>query len=476
MNGVWISNQYQEGKGTPSTLFAPWDNTPLLEFQHCSPEQIEQAIQLAHMTFSQFSKMPAYLRRDVLIRITNGLRDNLERFATTIAKEAAKPIQDARNEVNRAVFTFQLASEEATRFAHGEWISLDQTVMSKGRSALVKRFPRGVVLGITPFNFPLNLVAHKVAPAIACGCPIVLKPAPQTPMTALMLAELCKECGLPENVLQVIVCEGNVIQPFVNDERFGLVSFTGSEQVGWLLRRQVQNPLALELGGNGAVLIDETYTNLNYAVQRCLIGSYSYAGQICISVQRIYVVESIYQDFVEMFIKEIPTYIVNDPLLLETKLSCMIHEQAAIRAENWLSEAVQAGAKILFGGYREKNRFQPTLITQVPKHCKLYREEVFAPIAIIEKVPNWKQGLIEINDSKYGLQAGYFSSHLERLFYAFNHLEVGGLVCNDVPTFRSDTYPYGGVKRSGLGREGVKYAMEEMSERKVMVLPPDRDV
>lgn len=470
MTGCWISNQSLEGKGVPSVLRSPWNQEDLLEFRHGSKEQLNDAIQFAYETFPKFSKTSAYQRRDWLLSISMELNQRKISFAETIAKEAGKPISDALNEVTRAVSTFQLASEETTRFSNGELVSLDQTPMSKGRSALIRRFARGVVLGITPFNFPLNLVAHKVAPALACGCPIVLKPAPQTPMTAMMLADLCKDCGLPADVLQVCVCEGDVVEGFVSDSRFGLVSFTGSESVGWKLRKLVDKALALELGGNGAVLIDET-ADIERAVHRCLIGGYAYAGQVCISVQRIYVVKGVYQEFLTSFLQKIPSWKIDDPLLSETKISCMINETAANRAKSWLNEAITEGATILYGGRCENNRFEPTVVTKVPLSCNLYTEELFAPITIVESVSDWKTGIDCINNSRFGLQAGFFTENIQRVFYAYETLEVGGVICNDVPTFRSDTYPYGGVKRSGLGREGVKYAMEEMSERRVLVLP-----
>ncbi|MDK9701331.1 MAG: aldehyde dehydrogenase family protein [bacterium] len=467
----WINGKNEAGQGEATTVRAPWSGDVIAEYRQASPEQIARSLDIATTLFPVFSRSPAYERRDCLQRVVKALTEQQELFAHTIAVEAGKPIRDARGEVLRAIATFQLAVEEAIRFANGEYLSLDHTPMAKGRSAIVRRFPQGVVLGITPFNFPLNLVAHKVAPSLAIGAPIVLKPAPQTVRTALLLARIVTEAGFPAGALQVVPCAGETIEPFVTDERVKHITFTGSALVGWKLKRLTfDRPVTLELGGNGAVLIDET-ADIERTVKRCLIGGYSYAGQVCISVQRIYVVESVFARFVELFKSGVQALQLGDPLNESSDLSCLISESAAIRVESWISEAINQGAKAVCLGKRTGNQLLPTFLTHVPETCSLAEEEVFGPVTFANPVSDWNDGLDAINYSRYGLQAGYFTRDMQRVLAAFQRLEVGGVIADDIPTFRSDSTPYGGVKNSGVGREGVRYAMEEMSEIRVLTLP-----
>lgn len=473
MSHCWIGNRIVEGEGARHQVIAPWSGDLLTDFSFASEKQIDSAIESAVSCFSQLAHTPVFERQRWLLGIADRMELEAERFAQTISLEAAKPIRDARAEVTRAIATFRIAADEAMHYSEGEWKGLDQTPASVGRIAIMANYPRGVVLGITPFNFPLNLVAHKVAPAIAIGAPIILKPAPQTPSVALQLARIAAEAGVPEHALQVLPCEGATIEPFVSDPRIRHLTFTGSVGVGWKLfsLRLPTTPVTLELGGNAAVLIDET-SDFDRALKRCLIGGYAYAGQICISVQRIYVTKDRYNEFLSEFTEGVSHLRVDDPLSEAADLACVIDDSAARRIGSWMDAAIALGAKRCIGGKIDGNRIQPAIFTHVAEECAIVADEVFGPVTVIEPVNDWQQGLDRIDRSQFGLQAGYFTTDSKRLMVAFDRLEVGAVIGNDVPTFRADAYPYGGVKQSGIGREGVKYAMAEMSEMKTLVFPP----
>jgi len=385
----------------------------------------------------------------------------------------AKPIWDARNEVERAATTFLIAAN-LVETMEGTLHTLDIHPTSANRTGLSRRFPLGIVCAITPFNFPLNLVAHKIAPALAMGNSVILKPSSLAPITALKLGRIVAQSGFPDGMLSVLPGPSSAFRSTIEDDRIHMISFTGSPETGWDLKRRCgRKRIALELGGNAAVVIDE-YSQVVHAVRRCVVGAFSFAGQVCISVQRILVHRSIYESFKQSIIEQTSQLRVGDPALLETDVGPMIDLEAAIRLEKWIDEACEVGGRVLVGGVRDANCFQPTLIEDVPHSCALYREEAFGPVAILEAFDSFDQALDIVNDSRFGLQAGVFTKDIDRIWTAYHALEVGGVVINDVPTVRVDNYPYGGIRESGLGREGVRYAMEEMSELKMLVLTPAR--
>ncbi len=433
-----------------------------------APGDVESAIAASTRTFRETRRMPVHLRASILEKIVETLKIEREELARLIVLEAAKPIRTARAEVNRAIGTFADALEECKRI-RGEWLPLDLDSASEGCSALVRRFPIGPVTAITPFNFPLNLVGHKVAPALACGNTMLLKPAPQAPLSALNLARIVQEAGVPSGQLNAFFCANEVAQALVTDERIKMLSFTGSAVVGWMLKQKSgKKRVALELGGNAAVVIHSD-ADLDRAAERCAYGGFTHAGQSCISVQRAFVHQPVFDDFAGKFLQRVRQLKVGDPLKEETDLGPMISQREAERAESWIAEAVAGGAKVLVGGQRDGAVVQPTVLTHTRPDMKVCRQEVFAPLVVLESYQDFSDAIARVNDSPYGLQAGLFIRDLKAVFEAYADLEVGGVVWNDVPTYRGDPMPYGGVKDSGLGREGVRYAIEEMTEQKVLV-------
>ncbi|MBZ0157235.1 MAG: aldehyde dehydrogenase family protein [Alphaproteobacteria bacterium] len=447
----------------------PYNNDVVFEVCRAGEEEAERAIEAAHAARETIAGLPSYKKAEILTGVAEALLKRREEVARTITLESGKPLRDARGEVDRSVLTFRVASEEASRIG-GEVIPLDRNAFSEGRWGFTRRFPAGPVIGITPFNFPLNLVSHKVAPAIASGNPIIIKPAAQTPATALLLGEIVSGAGLPEGGISVIPCEVNIAEKFILDERIKVLSFTGSAPVGWMLKSKApQKKALLELGGNAGVLVDES-ADLEYAVKRCVTGAFSYAGQVCISVQRIYIHERVYDAFVEKFLSLVRTLKSGNPLEEDTDLGPMIDEKNAVRADTWIGEAKETGAKVLTGGRREGNFYLPTVLADTTPEMKVSCMEVFAPIVTVVRIRDFEEGLHAVNSTIYGLQAGVFTRDLKHAFSAFERLEVGGVIVNDIPTYRVDHMPYGGVKQSGFGREGVKYAIEEMTELRLMVL------
>ena len=443
----------------------PWWERCIL----ATKEDVEAAIQAAVAAFEITKKLGSYQRKEVLQKISTRLENRREEFARSIALEAGKPIKTARAEVDRAIFTFSVAAEEATRIG-GEYLPLDWQEFTAGRWGIEKRFPLGPIAAITPFNFPLNLVAHKVAPAIAAGCTMVLKPAPQTPLTALMLAEVVEEAGWPAGALNVLPMSNEEAALIVSDDRLKMLSFTGSAAVGWQLKaKSGKKRVVLELGGNAGVIIHSD-ADVDYAIERCVTAGYSYAGQSCIAVQRILVHRPIYERFLESFVTRVKKLKTGDPLDESTDVGPLIREQDAIRAITWIERAVQSGAKLLIGGSRKGPVVEPTVLTKTTPTMDVNCEEVFAPVKTVEPYDDFSAAIRQINDSRYGLQAGVFTNDVRLLFQAYNELEVGGVVAGDVPTFRIDHMPYGGVKDSGLGREGLRYAIEEMTEPKLLVM------
>ena len=463
VDGKWIE------EGDPVEVRAPYDGAVIATVFQGRREHAEAAIAAAVKAFGTTRRLPAFERQRVLRRVSENITERKQEFARTMAQEAGKPIKAARTEVERAIFTFNVAAEESTRI-YGEYLPLDWQEFTAGRWGIVRRFPLGPIAGITPFNFPLNLVAHKVAPAIAAGCPLVLKPAPQTPLTALLLAEAVQQAGWPDGGLNVLPLSNEDAGLLVTDERIKLISFTGSAAVGWQIKKNCgKKKVVLELGGNAGVIVHSD-ADLAYAADRCVVGGFSYAGQTCISVQRILVERSAFAKFTDFLLEGVKKLKTGDPLDESSDLGPLIRESDAVRASDWIQEAVRAGARLLCGGQRRGPVLEPTVLTGTRPEMKVNCQEIFAPVVTVEPYDDFNQALKQINNSPYGLQAGLFTRDAKLIFNAYEELEVGGLIAGDVPAFRIDHMPYGGVKDSGLGREGLRYAIEEMTEPKLLVM------
>jgi acyl-CoA reductase-like NAD-dependent aldehyde dehydrogenase len=463
LNGDWVAT------GPAITILSPYDQSEVAAVSQARREHVESALSGSLEGFAAMKKLPAHERQRILRQTSEGIRSRHEEFARLIAQEAGKPLKAGRIEVERAIFTFSLAAEEAMRI-EGECLSMDVQPGSDRRVGIVRRFPVGPVSAITPFNFPLNLVAHKLAPAIACGCSVILKPAPQTPLTALALARILQDAGLPAGALQVLPLRNEEASPLIEDDRVKVLSFTGSAAVGWELKARARKKrVLLELGGNAAVVIHDD-ADIAQAAIRCAVGGFAYAGQSCISVQRILVQRSVFQQFLDHLLVKIKALRCGDPLDEATDVGPLIRESDAIRVESWINEAVAEGAKLLCGGKRNGPMVEPTVLTSTRPSQKVNREEVFGPVVTVEPYDDFEAALSIVNHSRYGLQAGVFTADERCIQQAFEILEVGGVIVNGVPTFRADHMPYGGVKDSGLGREGVRYAIEEMTERKILVI------
>ncbi len=413
--------------------------------------------------------LSGYARSTLLQKAAQLLQARQEEFARTMTAESGKPVTDARREVGRAIQTFSIAAEEAKRIG-GEVVPLDWSPGMETYWGVTRRFPIGPILGITPFNFPLNLVAHKVAPALAAGNAILIKPAPQTPLTPLLLGEVLAQAGVPPGGLNVLPCDNRVAERLVVDPRFKLLSFTGSAPVGWMLKAKCgKKKVVLELGGNAAVII-EPDADLEYVVQRCVTGGFTYSGQTCISVQRIFVHESVADAFTENLVARVQVLSTGDPGEEATVVGPLIDTGAAQRIEGWIGDAVAQGARLLTGGSRVGPVVRPTVLSNVTATMKVSCEEVFGPLVTITPYRDFETALRAVNQSEYGLQAGIFTNNIGRIFQAFEELEVGGVLANEIPTFRADHMPYGGIKDSGIGREGLRYAIEDMTEPKLLVI------
>ena len=446
---------------------SPYDESLVAIVHRAGSEQIEQAIAAATSAFQLTRKLPSWKRADMLEKVSAGIAARREDFARTIALEAGKPIRTARAEVDRAIFTFKVAAEESKRI-YGEIVPLDWIPGTEGREAHLYRVPLGPVVGITPFNFPLNLVVHKVAPALAAGDSIIIRPASQTPVSALKLAEVILEAGWPEGALSVVPSTTQDAAPLVEDDRLRLLTFTGSPAVGWSLKsRAGRKRVTLELGGNAGVIVHHD-ADLKYAGERVAWGGFSYAGQSCISVQRVYTHANVYEAFLDALLPRVKALKVGDPLDESTDVGPLIDRGAAERVEAWVNEARQNGAEVLAGGSRERNLWQPTVLASLQPTLRVSCQEVFAPLVGLYRYSDVRQAISAVDDSDFGLQAGLFTQDMNVVKNAFDNIEVGGLMVNDVSTFRIDHMPYGGVKQSGAGREGLRYAIEEMSEMKLL--------
>ena len=438
-----------------------------------NPAAIERAIAAAVEAASAMARLPHWKRQAILLRCVAEFEARREELAEALCVEAGKPIRDSRGEVGRLIDTFRIAAEEAVRIG-GEILPLDISARAEGYRGMWKRVPVGPCSFISPFNFPLNLAAHKIAPAIAAGCPFVLKPASRTPVGALLIGEILAETELPAGAFSILPCAREHADPFVEDDRLKLLSFTGSDEVGWELKRRAgKKKILLELGGNAACIVDED-VDLEDAVGRVIVGAFYQSGQSCISVQRLIVHEQVYDAFRDRLVAETRKLKVGNPLDEETFIGPVISEAAAERIEQWIREAERAGGRILCGGRREGVMVEPTLMENVPRDQKLVTQEAFGPVAVLSCFSKFEEALREANDTRFGLQAGVFTRDLYRAQRAWDELQVGGVVIGDVPSWRVDHMPYGGVKDSGLGREGIRNSIEAMTEIRLLVIrtPP----
>jgi acyl-CoA reductase-like NAD-dependent aldehyde dehydrogenase len=452
----------------PVTNPADPDN-PAGATYHATPDQYEEAVNAAVEAFEVTRKLPAYERGRILREISAGIKARREELGRIIALEAGKPIRDALVEVDRATLTFRLGAEEAERMT-GELIPLDLMPASKDRVGITRRFPIGPIAGISPFNFPLNLAAHKLSPAIASGNPIVLKPPSKDPLTMLTVAEIVESAGVPAGAVSILPMTRELGDRMVADERFKLLTFTGSPSVGWRMKERAgKKKVVLELGGNAGVIVDKT-ANLDWAVKRILVGAYAYAGQVCISVQRMFVHEAVWDEFMEKFLAGVGSLKVGDPLDPTTDVGPMVDQHQASRTQRWVDEAVEMGGKVLAGGTANGTFFPPTVLTDVPDTAQVCSNEAFAPLVVAFPFKDMGEAIARVNDSMFGLQTGVFTNDLAGAWQAFGELEVGGVIVNDIPTYRIDHMPYGGVKDSGLGREGLRWSIEDMTEIRIMVL------
>ncbi len=446
----------------------PYDQQVFATTSRAGSAELEVAIERAQNVEEEMATMPGWKRTSILREMAAALEKDSQWHARLLAQEAGKPMVHAVSEVKRAVQTLRVAAEEARRLP-GEHLSMDWTPAGEGKEAWVKHFPVGLVAAIAPFNFPLNLAVHKVAPALAAGCPVILKPASSTPLSTLALARIAHQTALPKGALSVLPMNRQSGNQLVTDQRFKLLTFTGSPEVGWEMKKNAgKKKVVLELGGNAGIIISKD-TDLDTCMPKCITGAFAYSGQVCIHAQRIFVEAPVFDVFLERFVEEAKNLALGDPMKTDTDMSVMIDENNARRVTDWVSEAKQQGAKVLCGGGRYKTMVEPTILTNTNNQMKVNALEAFGPVVTVEPFSHFYQALEMVNDSRYGLQAGVFTNSISRMKQAWEKLEVGGVIINDAPTFRTDHMPYGGVKESGLGREGVKYAIMDMMEPRVMV-------
>jgi len=463
-----VNGDWRTGEGT-FEVHSPYDDSVVAEIGVPTAADVEEATAAAAETFKTSQHLPIHARSEALDHISKRLSETIDENAELIAREGGKPLKWAKVEATRAVSTFRWASE-VIRHGDDELMRLDTEAALGSRIGLLRRFPLGPVLGITPFNFPLNLVAHKVAPSLAVGAPIVVKPASSTPIGSLRLAEFFAETDLPKAMYQVLPVRSKVADGMARDERYRKISFTGSAEIGWYLKNlDPKKRVTLELGGNAGVIVHSD-ADLDNAAARIAFGGYYQAGQSCISVQRVLVASEVYDEFATRLVKQVESLKVGDPMDPTVDVGPVIDKGEVTRIGEWVAEAVSQGAEVLTGGTGEGPFFQPTLLSQVQPEMKVCREEIFGPVVTISPYQTFEEALAMVNDSKYGLQAGVFTNDINRAFEAHRTLEVGGVIINDVSAFRADQMPYGGSKDSGFGREGLRFAMEEMTEQRIMVL------
>ncbi|MFD5571951.1 aldehyde dehydrogenase family protein [Streptomyces cadmiisoli] len=473
IHAFWLAGRQATGEES-FDVTAPWDGGLVGKVSVPTADQVEEAVAAAYAVRDEFAATPAHVRAAALDHVSRRLTERTEEIARLIRAENGKPIKWARGEVGRAISVFRFAAEEARRFNGGEAQRLDTEAGGQGRLALTRRFPKGVVLGIAPFNFPLNLVSHKVAPAIAAGAPIILKPAPATPLSALLLGELLAETDLPAGSWSILPVPNEAMPPLVQDERLPVISFTGSEKVGYAIMDSVpRKHCTLELGGNGAAVVLADWASdedLDRAANRIATFSNYQGGQSCISVQRVIADAAVYDRLLPRIVAAVEAQVSGDPSDERTDVGPLISEDAARRVESWVDEAVRGGAQLLAGGKREGTSYAPTVLTDVPADATIAHEEVFGPVLTVQRVEGEEAAFAAVNDSKYGLQAGVFTHDVQAAFRAHRALEVGGVVIGDVPSYRADQMPYGGAKQSGVGREGVRFAMDDYTYERVLIL------
>jgi acyl-CoA reductase-like NAD-dependent aldehyde dehydrogenase len=463
-----VNGEWRTGEGT-FEVKNPFDDSVVAEIGVPTQADVEEATATAAGTFEESRHLPVHARSEALDHISKRLAETADENAALIAREGGKPLKWAKVEATRAISTFRWASE-VIRHGDDELMRLDTEASLGSRVGLLRRFPIGPVLGITPFNFPLNLVAHKVAPALGVGAPIVVKPASSTPIGSLRLAEFFAETDLPKGMVQVVPVRSKVADTMARDERFRKISFTGSAEIGWYLKSlDPKKRVTLELGGNAGVIVHSD-ADLDLAAQRIAFGGYYQAGQSCISVQRVLVASEVYDDFATRLVKQVESLKVGDPMDPTVDVGPVIERSEVDRISAWVEEAVSQGAELLTGGNADGPFYFPTLLAHTTPEMKVCREEVFGPVVTISPYQTFDEALAQVNDSRYGLQAGVFTNDINRAFQAHRTLEVGGLIVNDVSAFRADQMPYGGSKDSGFGREGLRFAMEEMTEPRIMVL------
>jgi len=464
---IYIGGEFRETENILNVI-NPFDDSLVAQTYLGSASNLDEAIDIALLRMAELRSMPSYKKFQILNKVADLLTEQKLELTKVLSLESAKPYKYSTGEIERAIQTFRIAAEEAKRLPK-EYIDIDWTPAGEGKEGVVKYFPVGLIAGISPFNFPLNLAVHKIAPAIAAGCPIILKPSSSTPLSTLELAKIVDKTDLPKGALSIIPMDRKTGNLMVSDPRINLLSFTGSPEVGWKMKQEAgKKKVLLELGGNAGVLVTET-ANIDKAVKKCINGAYAYSGQVCIHAQRIFVHSKIFEKFIERFTRETMELKSGDPIRPDTDISVMIDEANAIRVEGWIREAVDDGAKLVLGGTRKGSYVEPTVLTQTSPDMKVCAMEVFGPVVVIEQFEEFHSAIDSVNQGKFGLQAGVFTNHIDEMNLAFQNLDVGGVIINDVPTFRVDHMPYGGVKDSGLGREGVKYAIQDMMEPKIMV-------
>lgn len=468
--GFLIDNRWHESS-EKADVRSPYDGKVAAVINVPDKKSCIKALDSAEAAFRKYKTAPSYLKRSLLRKIAEGIEKRKDEIAKVLVLEGGKPLKSAKVEVERAITTFSVGAEEADSLSDGDLVPIDIAKGNDRMFGISKRFPLGVVMGISPFNFPLNLVAHKVAPSVASGNSIVLKPAMQTPLSALILGEIAVESDIPPGIFNIIPVPGSDTENILEDTRIKKISFTGSDTVGWhLMEKYSRKRVTLELGGNAATVIDEDPPDFEFAVKRNVWGAFYQAGQSCISVQRIFVHDRIYEKYVDAFVENTKELKSGNPMNEETDIGPVIDTSAADRIMNWVEEAVNDGADILTGGDRNGNIIEPVVLTGTKPDQKVNCDEIFGPVVSIERYFDYDEVLSRVNNSRYGLQAAVFTKDIKKAFKAYQELEVGGVIVNDFPSFRVENMPYGGSKDSGMGREGLRYAIEEMTELKLMVV------
>jgi len=464
---IYVGGEFRT-TATSLPVINPYNGKTFAHTWLAGNSELEDAIRAGLESEPKMEALSVYERYDILHNISETLKADRERFSRVLSQESGKPMRYSLGELARAAQTFQVAAEESKRLP-GEYISIDWTEAGKGKEGWVRYFPVGLMAGIAPFNFPLNLAVHKIAPAIAAGNPVIIKPARATPLSVLGLAKIIDRTSLPKGAVSILPMDRVTGNQLVTDPHIKMLSFTGSPAVGWKMKQKAgKKKVLLELGGNAGVIVSDT-ADIDQAVNKCVVGGYAYSGQVCIHVQRIYVHEKIFDDFASGFVERVKNLKFGDPLDQETEISVMIDEENAQRVQEWVNESVEQGARVLLGGGKRDTYFEPTVLTETNSGMKVCSLEIFGPVVTLEKFRDFKEAVDLINDSRYGLQAGVFTNRLDEMNFAFRHLKVGGVILNDIPTFRVDHMPYGGIKDSGFGREGVKYSIREMMEPRLLV-------